>query len=68
MFGRLGFMELLIIGVIVFVFFGANKLPGVAKSLARSLKEFKKEMSNSDDTPTSKLDEHPDKTDDSEEK
>jgi sec-independent protein translocase protein TatA len=38
----LGYQELLIILVIVLVLFGANRLPGLAKSLGKSVKEFKK--------------------------
>jgi sec-independent protein translocase protein TatA len=41
MFG-LGYQELLIILVIVLVLFGANRLPNLARSLATSVKEFKK--------------------------
>ena len=41
MFG-LGYQELLIILVIVLVLFGANRLPELAKSLGKSVKEFKK--------------------------
>jgi len=41
MFG-LGYQELLLILVIVLVLFGGSKLPDLAKSLGRSMKEFKK--------------------------
>jgi sec-independent protein translocase protein TatA len=41
MFG-LGYQELLIILVIVLILFGANRLPELAKSLGKSVKEFKK--------------------------
>jgi len=50
MFGRLGFMEIVIILILVFVLFGAKKLPEIAKHLARGLREFKKEMSSKDVT------------------
>ena len=51
MFG-LGYQELLLILVIVLIFFGANKLPGLARSLGTSMKEFKKGVQESpkDDT------------------
>src|SRR6266851_2051597 len=41
MFG-MGSQELLLILVIVLVLFGGSKLPGLAKSLGKSMKEFKK--------------------------
>ncbi|MBI3826242.1 MAG: twin-arginine translocase TatA/TatE family subunit [Candidatus Rokubacteria bacterium] len=41
MFG-LGYQELLIILLIVLVLFGGSKLPGLARSLGSSVKEFKK--------------------------
>ena len=41
MFG-LGYQELLVILVIVLILFGGTKLPDLAKSLGKSMKEFKK--------------------------
>lgn len=40
----IGFPELLIILFIVLLLFGANKLPGVARSMGSSIQEFKKGM------------------------
>jgi len=59
MFG-LGYQELLIILVIVLIFFGANKLPDLARSLGSSMKEFKKgvqESSKDEPTAAAKKDE-----------
>lgn len=39
----LGWQELLIVLIIIMVIFGAGKLPEVAKSLGRGVKEFKEE-------------------------
>ncbi len=43
--GNIGFNELLIILVIVFLLFGAKKIPELAAGLGKGLKEFKKAQS-----------------------
>ena len=52
MFRQIGPAELIIIAVVIFVFFGAAKLPELARSIGASAKEFKKgiEDGSSDDT------------------
>jgi sec-independent protein translocase protein TatA len=54
MFG-LGTQELMVILVIVLVLFGGSKLPEIARSLGKSMREFKKGIdegaSDKDDTP-----------------
>jgi sec-independent protein translocase protein TatA len=47
---KLSGWEWLIILVIVLLFWGAPKLPGLAKSLAQSLKVFRKEIKNPEDS------------------
>jgi sec-independent protein translocase protein TatA len=50
---QLGVPELLIIGVVLILLFGAKKLPDTAKALGQSLRLFKKEttkMREEDDT------------------
>ena len=49
--------EWIIILVIVLLFWGAPKLPGLAKGLAQSLRVFKKEMKS--DAPVDTTDEKP---------
>ena len=45
----LGVPELLIILVIILVLFGASRLPGIAKSLGSSAKEFRKGLEDGED-------------------
>ncbi len=45
----LGYQELLVILVIVLVLFGGSKLPDLAKSLGKSMKEFKKGIATEPD-------------------
>jgi sec-independent protein translocase protein TatA len=49
MFG-LGMQELMVILLIVLVLFGGAKLPDLAKSLGRSMKEFKKGVGDDEET------------------
>lgn len=44
MFGRLGWMEILVIVLLLVILFGHTKIPGMMKNLASGLKVFKKEM------------------------
>lgn len=44
MFGSLGLPELLIILFIVVLIFGANRLPGLARGMGASIKNFKEGM------------------------
>ncbi|RJL35961.1 Sec-independent protein translocase subunit TatA [Bailinhaonella thermotolerans] len=52
---NLGAPELIIIGLIIVLLFGAKKLPDTARALGRSLRIFKaetKSMTSDDDQPT----------------
>jgi sec-independent protein translocase protein TatA len=47
--------ELLIILAIVLLLWGGPKLPGLAKSLAQSMRVFRKEIKSTDDTKQADL-------------
>lgn len=49
-FGNLGFMEILLILVVVLLLFGARRLPEIGASFGKSIKEFKKGLSDVDRT------------------
>ena len=57
MFGTMGFSELIIILVIVFVIFGAGRLPQIGEGVGKALKGFRKEV-NEVPQPTSDQAQH----------
>jgi len=61
MFGNLGFPELLIIMVVILLLFGAKRIPEIAGSMGKGIKEFKKNINDAtrevtDETRPSQLD------------
>ncbi|TES86719.1 twin-arginine translocase TatA/TatE family subunit [Candidatus Aerophobetes bacterium] len=58
MFGGLGMWELIVIFGIVFLIFGATRIPEIAKSLGSAIKEFKKasKQISGDDEETTRSD------------
>jgi len=50
MFEGIGFWELVIILIIVLIIFGPKRLPELAQALAKAVKVFKSELSNSNET------------------
>ena len=52
MFGSLGIPELLIILVIVLIIFGVGKLPQIGSALGQSIRNFKKSVSDQNDSTT----------------
>ena len=49
---NLGVPELLIIALVIFLLFGATRLPNAARSLGRSMRIFKSEMDEMDEMKT----------------
>jgi sec-independent protein translocase protein TatA len=47
-FGNIGFTEILLIGVVVLLLFGAKRLPEIGASMGKSIKEFKRGLSDMD--------------------
>lgn len=50
--GAIGAPELIIVLVIILLLFGAKKLPGLASSMGKSIKEFRKATEGADDEET----------------
>jgi sec-independent protein translocase protein TatA len=46
MFGQLGFGEILMIMVVILLLFGAKRIPEVAASFGKGIKEFKKNVND----------------------
>ena len=46
MFGNLGFPELLIIMIVILLLFGAKRIPEIAGSMGKGIKEFKKNIND----------------------
>jgi sec-independent protein translocase protein TatA len=46
MFGNLGFPELVIIMVVILLLFGAKRIPEIAGSMGKGIKEFKKNIND----------------------
>jgi sec-independent protein translocase protein TatA len=49
-FGNLGFMEILLILVVVLLLFGARRLPEIGASFGKSIKEFKRGISDANNS------------------
>lgn len=47
-FGNLGFMEIMILLVLVLLLFGAKRLPEIGASMGKGIREFKKSISDVD--------------------
>ena len=47
-FGNLGFTEILLIGVVVLLLFGAKRLPEIGASMGKGIREFKRNISDAE--------------------
>jgi TatA/E family protein of Tat protein translocase len=57
--GQLSLTHILLFTIIVLVFFGPSRLPGLGKSLGEAIRGFKKGMEGVDEPPTAKQPEQP---------
>jgi len=60
---NIGWQEILLILFIVLILFGAKRIPDLAKSLGRGVKEFKKGLKDEIETPIETPDEDKKKND-----
>jgi sec-independent protein translocase protein TatA len=49
--GTPGWQELLLVGLLFLLRFGARRLPEIGQSLGKGIREFKKSLTSSDDEP-----------------
>jgi sec-independent protein translocase protein TatA len=49
--GRVGLPELIVILLIVFVVFGANRLPGLGRGIGSAIRNFKEGMKEGENKP-----------------
>ncbi|MDQ6829302.1 MAG: twin-arginine translocase TatA/TatE family subunit [Gemmatimonadota bacterium] len=59
--GNLGFTEIMIIGVVILLLFGARRLPEIGAGMGKGIREFKKSLSDvgtaiNEPTPTDRID------------
>ena len=47
-FGNMGFMEILLILIVVLLLFGAKRIPEIAQSMGKGIREFKKSVTDVD--------------------
>ncbi len=51
--GRIGWQELLFLGLVVMLLFGATKLPAIGRGLGEGIREFKKSIKGEDSESSS---------------
>jgi sec-independent protein translocase protein TatA len=50
MFGNIGWQEILLLLLIILLLFGARKIPDLARSLGKGIKEFRNALSGKEDS------------------
>ena len=58
MFGSFGWMELVLILIIVLIIFGAGKIPQLGEGLGKAIKGFKKSVNEADAVDVTPTEEH----------
>ena len=48
----IGFQEIVLVGIVLFLFFGARKLPELARSMGSSVNEFKRGLKDGQENST----------------
>lgn len=59
MFENLGFGEILLIIIVVVVFFGPKRIPDIAQSIGKGIREFKRAMKDVQDEVSTSMNEKP---------
>ena len=59
MLGNFGFWEVMILGLVVLLVFGAKRLPEIGSSLGKGIREFKKSFTETQDAITAPITESP---------
>lgn len=59
MLGNFGFWEIIILGLVVLLVFGAKRLPEIGQSLGKGIREFKKSFTETQDAITSPMTDSP---------
>lgn len=55
MLGNFGFWEIMVLGLVVLLVFGAKRLPEIGSSLGKGIREFKKSFTETQDAITSPM-------------